>query len=564
MLHASLALLLLQESQPAPAPAPAIEELRAAGSIAGLAFTDAELELMRAGVGEQLASLEALRKFPLANSDAPALRWRPWADTRAPLDALAEFKRFGIDALPRLAAIERERPASLDELAFWSIPELAALVRTRKVTCLELAEWSMARLQRLDPQLHAVVAITRERAVDAACMRDRELEKGIYRGYLHGIPYGAKDLLAVKGSPTTWGSKIFAAQQFDTDAAVIERLDDAGAVLVAKLSLGELAMGDQWFGGMTRNPWKPDQGSSGSSAGSASAVAAGCVPFAIGSETLGSIVSPSTRCGCSSIRPTFDLVDTRGAMALSWSMDKLGPLCRSVEDAAIVLQAIAPVRKSRQGAGLHSRRAPAIPELWIEQVEPLAGFRIGYPAQDFEHSKRDQPVLEDLKRLGAELVPIELPDYPVWDMMIILSAEAACSFDELTRDGRDEQMVDQSKDGWPNLFRVARLIPATDYVRADRMRARLAADFEALFRHAEIDAIVHPSFGPLLGIGNLTGNPTVVAPSGFAEDGTPYSISFTGPVYEDTQLLHVARSWQVSTQHHERHPQLGAAPAAAK
>ncbi|TAJ16342.1 MAG: amidase [Planctomycetota bacterium] len=529
---------LVQDSRPAATatpPAPPIEELRAAGAVAGLAFSAAELELMRAGAGEQLASIEALRKFPLANSDRPALRWRPELGTTR--ERSATFA-----TLPRIEALSRERPANLDELAFWSIRELAALVRDRKVTCVELAEWSLARLERRDPQLHAVVTLLRERALERARLRDAELAKGIYRGYLHGIPYGAKDLLAVAGAPTTWGSRLYADQRFDADAAVIERLDEAGAVLVAKLSLGELAMGDQWFGGTTRNPWKLEQGSSGSSAGSASAVAAGCVPFAIGSETLGSIVSPSTRCGCSSIRPSFDLVDTRGAMALSWSMDKLGPLCRSVEDAALVLQAIAPTRRGD------------VDRIWSGAAAQLDRVRIGYPAKAFEQSKRDQPVLDDLKKLGVELVPVELPDYPVWDMMVILSAEAACSFDEVTRDGRDEQMVDQSKDGWPNLFRIARLIPATDYIRADRMRAKLARDVDELFHGARIEAIVHPSFGPLLGIGNLTGHPTVVAPNGFSEDGTPHSISFTGQMYEDARLLEIARNWQLSTEHHKRHP----------
>jgi len=556
-----LLLAVLQDSAPTSRPAPSPEVLRHAGEVAGLDFTDAELALMRAGVGDQMSSLAALRAFPLSNSDGPALRWRPIADPRGHAWATQERGVFGMETLPRMDLLERDRPANLDELAFWSIREIAALVRTRKVACVELAEWSLMRLERLDTKLHAVVTLMRERALEQARTRDSELEKGIYRGYLHGIPYGAKDLLAVSGFPTTWGSRIFATQEFEEDADVIERLNEAGAVLVAKLSLGELAMGDQWFGGTTRNPWQLEQGSSGSSAGSASAVAAGCVWFAIGSETLGSIVSPSTRCGCSSIRPTFDLVDTRGAMALSWSMDKLGPLCRSVEDAAIVLQAIVhrqrPNSRGTPGAhGPHPRTR--IPQFWRDSEPALAGVRIGYPAESFENSKRDQPVLEDLRRLGAELVPVELPDYPVWDMMVILSAEAACAFDELTRDGRDEQMVDQSQDGWPNLFRIARLIPATDYIRADRMRAKLKQELEALFRDAKIEAIVHPSFGPLLGIGNLTGNPTVVAPNGFAADGTPHSISFTGDLYEDTRLLDIARNWQLSTAHHERHPQLDA------
>jgi Asp-tRNA(Asn)/Glu-tRNA(Gln) amidotransferase A subunit family amidase len=560
----SLLFVAFQDSQPASAPAPNMEQVRHAGEVAGLAFTDQELELMRPGVAEQLASLEALRKIPLSNDVAPALRFSP---PEVPGYDAAWIHSFGLrsmEPLPRMVVPTVERPARLDDLAFLSIRELSALVRTRKVSCVELTQFFLARLKRLDPKLLAVVTLTEERALEKARIRDSELEHGIHRGYLHGIPYGAKDLLAVAGYPTTWGSRIYAAQRIERDAAVIEALDEAGAVLIAKLSLGELAMGDQWFGGMTRNPWKLEQGSSGSSAGSSSAVAAGCVPFAIGSETLGSIVSPSTRCGCSSIRPTFGLVDTRGAMALSWSMDKLGPICRSVEDAAIVLQAIAgekrEKRRRRLGKPGEGLIAPAtgvvpllLPQEWEPRARPFERRKIGYLAEAFEKSKRDQHVLDELKALGAELVPIELPKYPVWDMMVILTAEAAASFDELTADGRDDQMVDQSKDGWPNTFRIARLIPATDYIRANRLRSELRREMEQLFE--SIDVIVHPSFGEMLGIGNLVGYPTVVAPSGFDDDGTPYSISFTGGLYDDTNLLDVARNWQLSTEHHKRHPQ---------
>lgn len=525
------------ESQAASAPALAREDLAAAARVAGLAFDSAQIELALRGAGESLASFAALRRRELPNSLPPALGFlSPEMATRR---AAAAGQAPLAWCWPAPA-----RPSDLAALHYASIPELAALVKTRAVSSLELAELALARLTALDPQLACVVTLTAERARSSARARDEELARGQWRGPLHGLPYGAKDLLAAAGAPTTFGSALFEQQQFDTDAEVIQQLERAGAVLVAKLSLGELAMGDRWFRGTTKNPWKLAQGSSGSSAGSAAAVAAGCVPFAIGSETLGSIVSPSARCGCSSLRPSFAAVDTTGAMALSWSMDKLGPLCRSLEDAAIVYAAI------RAGAG--DRGAAA------GQREPLAaaslrGRRIGYTPADFEQQAEVRHVLDELRAAGAELVPLELPDYPVWDMMLILTAEAAASFDELTRDGRDARMLDQSAEGWPNLFRVARLIPAVEYLRANRLRTLLCRDMERAL--APVDAYVHPSLGgTALGIANLTGHPCAVAPCGFRADGTPLSISFEGQLYGDLALLALAREWQRGTHYHEKHP----------
>jgi Asp-tRNA(Asn)/Glu-tRNA(Gln) amidotransferase A subunit family amidase len=372
----------------------------------------------------------------------------------------------------------------------------------------------------------------------------------------------------------------------DLDAEVVRRLDEAGAVLLAKLSLGALAWGDVWFGGTTRNPWKPEQGSSGSSAGSAAAVAAGALPFAIGSETYGSIVSPSVRCGCSSLRPTFGRVSRHGVMALSWSMDKLGPLARSARDAALVLNAIEGADPRDEPTMVAARHAYAPPDL----VE-VGGWRIGYVPADFALAEDGQPlpeggdtqedddedespqereqreaqrarrqagrlaeraVLAELSAMGAELVPISLPAMPLQELLIILSAEAAEAFNELTLDGRDEQLVRQIEQAWPNTFRTARLIPAVEYLRAQRVRRLLMREADDMI--TGLDAIVHPPRGPMLLLGNLTGHPTAVVPIGFREDGTPRGICFTGRLYDEARLMALAEAYQRRTPHHLSHP----------
>jgi Asp-tRNA(Asn)/Glu-tRNA(Gln) amidotransferase A subunit family amidase len=432
-----------------------------------------------------------------------------------------------------------------DDLAFADLATLAALVRNRQVSSVELTELYLERLRLVDEQLLCVVTLTDERALTQAEARDKELAEGTWRGPLHGIPWGAKDLLAVAGYRTTWGTEPFVDQKLAGDATVVERLDHAGAVLIAKLTLGELAMGDKWFGGMTRNPWAPDKGSSGSSAGSAAATAAGGVAFSIGSETLGSIVSPSTVCGCSSLRPTFGRVSRQGAMALSWSMDKLGPICRSVRDAALVFDAI------HGPDGLD----PTVHDFPFEVPGPVDvhGWRVGVVEQAFEEHAEHAHVLEELKALGVDLVPITLPDYPVTEMCIVLQAEAATAFDELTRSGRDRLMAAQEANSWPNQFRSSRLIPAVEYLRANRLRTELMrAMHDAI---AGVDAYVYPSFGGTsLVLTNLTGHPTVVAPDGFRDDGTPRSISFTGHLFGESRLLALAAAWQESTEFHLHHP----------
>lgn len=540
---ASLALaaaLVLQtppaETPPARAPLTA-EQLRAGGSVAGLEFTDAELALMLRGASDSLRGYEAMWGVPLDNAVPPALRF-------SPLIPGVPARPEGVVA-PRFVLGEAERPANLEDLAFADIATLASLVKSKKVSSVELTKMYVERLKRLDGKLSCVVTLMEKQALARADELDRELASGLWRGFLHGIPYGAKDLLAARGAPTTWGSVPFKEQVLDYDATVVKKLDAAGAVLVAKLSLGELAWGDVWFGGTTKNPWDLSDGSSGSSAGSASATAAGAVAFAIGSETLGSIVSPSTKCGCSSLRPTFGRVSRHGAMALAWSMDKIGPICRSARDAAIVFQEIA-------GPDGLDDSVIDLPYHLPGDVD-VKGWKVGYLADAFESSARDKQVLDDLRALGVELVPVKLPQYPLDAMVTILWAEAAAAFDELTRSGKDDLLVRQVDMAWPNVFRFARLVPAVEYIRANRIRTLLMRDMAKTMEG--IEAYVHPSFaGGSLTLTNLTGHPTVVMPSGFNERGTPFSISFTGQLFGETRLLALAHAWQKSTSHHLKHP----------
>jgi Asp-tRNA(Asn)/Glu-tRNA(Gln) amidotransferase A subunit family amidase len=527
-----------QDATPAKDPPPlSADELRAAGKVAGLEFDEDELKLMLKDVRENLASFEKLRAVEIPNSIAPAFGFSPLLPgVPAHVETLKPVAR---------TLTETARPAQLEELAFADIATLASLVRSRKVSCTELVELSLARLKRLDPELHCVVTLCEERARKEAQALDEELARGKWRGPLHGLPWGAKDLLATKGVRTTWGSSIYEQQELDFDATVVAKLDEAGAVLVAKLSLGELAMGDVWYGGTTKNPWKLEQGSSGSSAGPASATAAGCIVFGIGSETCGSIVSPSARCGCSSLRPTFGRVSRYGAMALAWSMDKIGPLCRSVADAAIVFDAI-------EGVDPLDDSTIAQPFADLGPI-PVKGMKCGYVKGSFGKPEREKEILDSITALGMTTVEVEMPDAPVEDLMLILSAEAATAFDDLTRSGQDERMTRQSPDAWPNLFRTARTIPAVEYIRASRVRRILMADVAKVM--AKVDVLVHPSTGGRwLVTWNMTGHPSVCVPAGPREDGTPRSITFTGQLFGEARLLAIAEAWQNATGFHRAHP----------
>ncbi len=516
------------------------QEVAHAAKLIGLSFSEAEYDSMLDELHQNLNYYQQLREIPLANWIPPVLYFHP-----LPLDFEPEKEQKPI----RWSKVGKVKvPENLEELAFYSISELAELLRSRKITSVALTRLYLERLKRYDPQLHCVITLTESLALEQARKADAEIAAGKYRGLLHGIPYGAKDLLAVKGYQTTWGSVPFKDQYLDHTATVIKKLEEAGAVLLAKLSLGELAWGDVWFGGMTRNPWNLEQGSSGSSAGSAAATAAGLVAFAIGSETWGSIVSPSTRCGTTGLRPTYGRVSRTGAMALSWSMDKIGPICRTVEDCAIVFDAI-------RGSDGIDQTVNDVPFNYQPNID-VKKLRIGFLQKAFEEDTvnytTNQLTLNTLRESGWSLIPIDLPELPVYSMSIILSAEAAAAFDELTRSGQDSLLVRQIKDAWPNVFRASRFIPAVEYIQANRVRYQLIEQMNNVMK--QVDVYVAPSFGTNLLLTNLTGHPCVVLPNGFNEQGSPSSICFIGQLYGEATLLAVAKFYQDLTDFHRQHP----------
>lgn len=505
-----------------------LEDLRAASKVAGLELRSNELKMMLRGVRENLRSFQSLRARSIPNSVPPAY------ETRRPIRS----RHTPPPSTFRLSSASR--PSDLNDLAFADIHTLQSLIKSRQVTSLELTKLFLNRLRRLDSQLHFVAHYCEKRALKRASELDKLLADGKWLGPLHGIPYGAKDLLSARGSKTSWGAAPYRDQSMEEDAAVIKHLEEAGAVLIAKLSLGALAMGDVWYGGKTRSPWNPKRGSSGSSAGPASATAAGCVPFAIGSETLGSIISPSIRCGNSSLRPSLGVVETQGAMALSWSMDKLGPICRSMDDASIVF----PAMLGRERARSLGYPYPTSGDL------PLEGLRVGVIKGGRRSSVPDEAI-EILRALGVKLVDVSLPSYPTRSMTFILSCEAAAAFDSLTRSNRDDLLTRQGQDAWPNAFRIHRLVPAVEYLQAQRLRTQLILDTEASLKG--IDAIVHSPYTALAHL-NLTGHPSVVVPFGGKAEKAPGAIVFSGRLYGEVTLLALARAWQARTTHHLRHP----------
>jgi Asp-tRNA(Asn)/Glu-tRNA(Gln) amidotransferase A subunit family amidase len=585
-----------------------------AATLAGVGpFTAEQKQMMLEGLNGQREAYDAIRALNIPNSVPPAFVFHPRPATPPePEEGAAKPASPNSDRILRATREEilygpdfgrPVAPANIEDLAFATVTQLCGLLETGAITSLALTQMYIARLKRYDVKLHFVITLTEERAIAQAKVADAEIAAGRYRGVLHGIPWGAKDLLAVKGYPTTWGAGGFERQSFDEDATVVQRLDAAGAVLVAKFALGALAMGDKWFGGRTRNPWNPSLGSSGSSAGSASAVAAGCVAFALGSETLGSISSPSTRCGDTGLRPSFGLVPRTGAMALSWTMDKLGPIARSVDDCALILEAISgPDGKDT---------AVAAPSFDWFQGGDWRKLRIGYLKIEFdpepalklldaaanetadEKSKREErsaemlaararrdydrrfnlAALDKLREMGVNLIPVELPKLP-WDAMVpLLTAEAAAAFDELTRSGRDRLLTEQGPDDWPNAFRIARFYPAVEYIQANRARTLAIAQVSALFE--KVDIIVTPSTDTQLMATNLTGNPALILPNGLrgsdaplppeiddgnSDDiggpGTPVSLTFLAGLYEDANLVRFASAYQQATGFHKLHPKL--------
>jgi len=500
--------------------------------IADLELSEDELTRTTARVERTLDKFQTLREQPVSYDTPPALYF-----SAAPREPSNNGK---IDRHARpISTSKPVRPAADQDLAFLPVTDLAALLKARKISSLQLTQLYLERLKRYDPLLHCVVTLTEELALKQARRADQEIASGKYRGPLHGIPWGAKDLIAYPGYPTSWGAPHFREQLLDEKATVAQRLEDAGAVLVAKLSLGALAMGDRWFGGMTRNPWKTSEGSSGSSAGSAAATAAGLVGFTLGSETLGSIVSPCRRCGTTGLRPTFGRVSRHGCMSLAWSMDKIGPITRSVEDAALIFAAIHGADGKDPTAVNRSFQWPA--------SKKLSDLTIGYFETEASINQRD--ALAVLRKLGVKLVPVQLPKTPARPLTLILDTEAATVFDELTRKG-----ITEGLNSWPTTFRQGQFIPAVEYLRANRVRTLLMKEMESVME--PIDAYVG---GNDLVITNFTGHPTVVIPDGFRQSGddrVPYSITFTGKLFGESTLLALAHAYQQETGVHLEHPNL--------
>jgi Asp-tRNA(Asn)/Glu-tRNA(Gln) amidotransferase A subunit family amidase len=509
--------------------------IRQAEWIAGLTLTDKERESAAKEVQKSLGSFQGLRKVDVAYDVPPALAFNP-APGRRP--ALGVKRNQAGPTESR----SQGRPESDEALAFLPVSELSALIRSRQVSSTELTRLYIGRLKRFDPLLKCVVTLTEDLAFKQAARADAEISAGKYRGPLHGIPWGAKDLIAYPGYPTTWGAPQWKGRVINETATVAARLDEAGAVLVAKLTLGALAMGDQWFGGKTKSPWDPRRGSSGSSAGSASAVAAGLVGFALGSETLGSIVSPCRACGASGLRPTFGRVSRHGCMALAWSMDKIGPIARSIEDCALVFDAI-------HGYDGLDPTAVDQPFEWPPSLG-LAALRVGYVADSkdpFDHREE----LRVLRELGFDLVPIQLPsNYPLDAITLMLGTEAASVFDDLTRNH-----VTEGLNSWPETFRQGQFVPAVEYLRASRVRTLLMRSMTKLMETVDL----YVGSGSDLAITNLTGHPSVVFPGSLHDiNGRPgpRSVTLTGRLYGESTLLAVAHACQQATGSHLQHPPL--------
>ena len=529
------------------------EMVRGAQQLSGLEFTPQEREEMVRAVNQNLEWYEGMRKTSLANGDFPALQFNP---ALPGMRFSEEKKPFKISDPGQVRA-----PAKLEEAAFWPVTRLSRLVESRQVTSLELTEMYLERLKRYDPSLECVITLTEDLAMRQARRADSEIAAGRYRGPLHGIPWGVKDLLATKEYPTTWGAEPYRNQQFDFDATIIRRLEEAGAVLVAKLVSGALASGDTWFGGRTVTPWNTQMGTRGSSAGPGAATAAGLVAFSIGTETRGSIVFPATRCGLSGLRPTYGRVSRYGVMAISYSMDKAGPMCRSVEDCALVFNAI-------QGPDDQDPAVVDLPFNWDPDLD-VNQLRVGYIQSAFQADRdsaqakaNGEATLETLRRLGLNLIPVEFPDYPVDVQWVLLFADAAAAFDELTRSRRMELLGQQSF--WPRILRVGRMIPAVEYIQADRHRLLLMKEMNQLL--SQVDLIVVPPSEPGTPISNplgrntpltnLTGHPCVVVPNGFIEDGTPSTMTFVGKLHAEAEILAVAKRYQDATDFHLQYPDL--------
>jgi Asp-tRNA(Asn)/Glu-tRNA(Gln) amidotransferase A subunit family amidase len=531
-----------------------VDKTQVAGALKlmGLEFQDSEIDSMLRGVNTALGNYESLRKADVPLGVEPAFAFHPGLPNRVPIKGPQRFETT-------IAKSAAKAPAHLEDLAFARVVDLAPLLRSRAVTSTDLTKMYLERMKKYSPKLLCLITLTEELALQQAAQADQEIKAGKYRGPLHGIPFGLKDLFDTKGILTTYGAEPYQTRVPDQDATVVERLRNAGAVLIAKLSMGALAQGGLWFKGMTKTPWNTEATSSGSSAGSASSTAAGLVGFTLGTETLGSIISPSQACGTVGLRPTYGRISRAGAMALSWTMDKIGPICRGVEDCALVLNAC-------YGPDGKDRTVGADPFHW-EPRKPLSAFKIGILQKDFDRATGEQKAvydqaLADLKKAGVQMTPTEfVEDGPT--IRFLLSAEAATAFDDITRDGQVRNLRGQNPGDWPNTFRTSRLIPAVEYIRAQRARTLLIEKFEKFM--ADWDVLVMPP-NSLLTTTNLTGNPQVVMKCGFTEtkraDGKPVqvprSISFLGRIYEEGSPLRVALAYESVTEWHKKNPVLEA------
>lgn len=521
-----------------------IKLLQQSASLFDLNFTEAEADSMIGNINNQKRVYSRMHQ-ELPKNDLPF----PFAFNPAPYGFKVPMNQQKIVwEIPNNVSVPKDK----NDLAFYSIMQLASLVKNKKITSLELTKFFIDRLKKWGDTLESVITLTEDLAWQQAKQADEEIKKGKYRGPLHGIPYGLKDLFAVKGYKTTWGTTPYKDQIIDVDSYVYTKLKEAGAVLCAKLSLGSLAFNNKWFGGETKNPWNLQEGSSGSSAGSAASVVAGLLPFTIGTETLGSIISPSARCGATGLRPTFGTVSRSGGMVLCWSLDKIGPICRSAEDDAIVYYYIKGTDGKDAGSVDHAFN--------YNPKRDIKKLRFAYAENYFRRLPKDAPewkVLELYKSMGIDVKPLQFPDSGIYNanlVTIILNAESAAAFDELTRTDRDDLIERQDRGFWPNSFRAARFIPAVEYINANRYRYGLSQKMQEFMK--DYDVVITPTFaGSQLSITNLTGNPAVSMPIGFNQRGNPLSITLIGRLYDEASILEAAKAYQDKTDHHKKHPQ---------
>ena len=521
-----------------------VSDIRSAEKIISLHFTEAKEDSLLGSVQARTKIYDKMHRFSLDNSipmtmaESPLLPYMDLNKQQLPV-------KFDIPAGVNL-------PANKNDLAFYSIPQLASLIKYKKISSVELTKFFIGRLKKYGDTLQCVISLTEDIAMKQAAQADKEIAEGKYRGLLQGIPYGIKDLFAVRGTKTTWGAAPYKNQVIDKDSYVYTKLKEAGAVLIAKLSLGALAMDDYWFGGRTKNPWNMLKGSSGSSAGSAAATVAGLVPFAIGTETYGSIISPSTVCGATGLRPTFGSVSRSGAMTLAWSLDKAGPICRSAEDAAIVFNYL-------HGTDGLDAAAVNMPFNYTGKAD-LSKMKIAYAKNYF--GKKDtlgneDAVLAVFRKAGAKLIPVNFPDSGIYNFDIIgivIGAESAAAFDGFTRTGLDDEMNRQGKGEWPNYFRAGRFIPAAEYINANRHRYLLMQKVNEVIE--KYDAFICPTWaGHQASITNLTGNPAISIPTGFNKENTPTSITIVGKLYDEATILAIAKKYQDATKWNKMHPE---------